>query len=857
MPQLTPTAEQQAIIDAYRTGQNLVIEAGAGTGKTSTLKMLAAAAPDRSGFYIAYNRAIAKDAGRSFPGNIECRTAHSLAFRAVGSQFKARLDGPRQPARIVAQLLRINPLRVDESLMLSPTQVARVVNDTVANFCRSADAEIAWRHVPKIAGIDLPEPRGRLRGAVVPLARKAWADLSRPEGKLRFQHDHYLKLWQLTGPRLDVDVVMLDEAQDANPLIADIVERQTHAQRVMVGDQSQAIYCQPAGTMVRVPVQASRRTRPGERPWTFQEQPIESLQVGDRVVSYSQSGQFGAIRKRGCEVTGITRRPWHGPLKIVVTDSGRNSAYTPDHHCIIMLGDSLRGQYPVYLARRGEHYRVGSCEGRYASQGDAFGPLLRARQEGADAIWILSVHATRRAALAEEALTQTFHNIPGRCFLSEGGADYWKDRPSNRQAAAELLMAFGLLIDAPLFDLREELLRSDQKGIHTWRTPLVTQARNLLDGMWVLLADRTVRHSRSETVRVSSWEPVKVLDEWYDGEVISISVDGDHTYIADGIATHNSWNGAIDALSRFDADARLRLSESFRFGPPIAAEANKWLSILGASLRLTGRAKHTSSIAELPEPDAILCRTNAGAVAQLMAAAEQGRRAALVGGGDAIKRLAEAALDLQRDMPTSHPELMAFMTWGQVREYVEQESAGSDLKVFVRLIDDHGAPAVIATMERLVDERYAQVVVSTAHKAKGREWNGVRVASDFHEPKPGKDDEPGEIRDDEAMLAYVTVTRARKVLDRGGLRWVDGWVSGPVAAVGAEQLALAEQVAEEAEAESASTEPPSREQIAGIVAAQQATAVAEQTLTVDTAEQAVPAALAGAPEVDRDGPHPC
>ena len=39
---MTPTEEQQAIIDAYRTGRNLVIEAGAGTGKTTTLKMLGA-----------------------------------------------------------------------------------------------------------------------------------------------------------------------------------------------------------------------------------------------------------------------------------------------------------------------------------------------------------------------------------------------------------------------------------------------------------------------------------------------------------------------------------------------------------------------------------------------------------------------------------------------------------------------------------------------------------------------------------------------------------------------------------------------------------------------------------------------
>jgi hypothetical protein len=46
---MTPTDEQLAIIDAYRTGRNLVIEAGAGTGKTSTLKMLGGERPDRGG----------------------------------------------------------------------------------------------------------------------------------------------------------------------------------------------------------------------------------------------------------------------------------------------------------------------------------------------------------------------------------------------------------------------------------------------------------------------------------------------------------------------------------------------------------------------------------------------------------------------------------------------------------------------------------------------------------------------------------------------------------------------------------------------------------------------------------------
>jgi superfamily I DNA/RNA helicase len=51
----------------------------------------------------------------------------------------------------------------------------------------------------------------------------------------------YLKLFQLSKPILDFDIVMLDEAQDSNPVTLDIFYRQV-AQKIMVGDPWQAIY---------------------------------------------------------------------------------------------------------------------------------------------------------------------------------------------------------------------------------------------------------------------------------------------------------------------------------------------------------------------------------------------------------------------------------------------------------------------------------------------------------------------------------------------------------------------------------------------------------------------------------------
>jgi Rad3-related DNA helicase len=82
---LTPTAEQARARDLFTAGGDLVIEAGAGTGKTSTLTLLADAAPRGAlGQYVAFNKAIVADAGSKMPGHVNASTAHSLAFRAVG-----------------------------------------------------------------------------------------------------------------------------------------------------------------------------------------------------------------------------------------------------------------------------------------------------------------------------------------------------------------------------------------------------------------------------------------------------------------------------------------------------------------------------------------------------------------------------------------------------------------------------------------------------------------------------------------------------------------------------------------------------------------------------------------------------
>lgn len=143
---MQPTEEQQDVIDAASTGENLVIQAGAGTGKTSTLQMVA---NDRKvpTIYLAYNKATATDAASRFGPHVACKTSHSLAFAAVGRHYSRRLNSARQPSWEVAKTMGLNWLNFSSDKSVSPNHLARITADAVRRFCYSADVSINSSHV--------------------------------------------------------------------------------------------------------------------------------------------------------------------------------------------------------------------------------------------------------------------------------------------------------------------------------------------------------------------------------------------------------------------------------------------------------------------------------------------------------------------------------------------------------------------------------------------------------------------------------------------------------------------------------------------------------------------------------------
>lgn len=60
-----------------------------------------------------------------------------------------------------------------------------------------------------------------------------------PDDPLPLGHDGYLKLWALSDPVILADYILMDEAQDTNPVVLGVLQRQP-AQMIYVGDKHQS-----------------------------------------------------------------------------------------------------------------------------------------------------------------------------------------------------------------------------------------------------------------------------------------------------------------------------------------------------------------------------------------------------------------------------------------------------------------------------------------------------------------------------------------------------------------------------------------------------------------------------------------
>ncbi len=212
---------------------------------------------------------------------------------------------------------------------------------------------------------------------------------------------------------------------------------------------------------------------------------------------------------------------------------------------------------------------------------------------------------------------------------------------------------------------------------------------------------------------------------------------------------------------------RVLLSQSFRFGPEIAAAATVVLRQLGAREALRGSTSRESHIARV-RPEAILARSNSGVITNVLTCLSRNVRCAVAGGTRDLKRL---LLDVQRIKQGGTvfvPELLGFETWKDVMSF-SSTPEGEALRSLVSLVQEHGEIRMLSALDRCEEkEDTAQVVCSTAHRAKGREWDFVRLDHDFESGFRRAERTPEGQRkssvEAESRLLYVAMTRARQAV---------------------------------------------------------------------------------------------
>jgi thymidine kinase len=150
------TDEQLIAVEKFRTGRPLKIAAFAGAGKTTTLRMLAESRPSR-GAYLAFNKSIATEAQEKFPKSVDCRTTHSIAFRAVMPSYQSMPKMTKTMlAKQLAEVMGYKSRIFRAAIRLDGVHQAHLVLNTVKRFCHSADLDFTAEHVPTY---------GRLLGA--------------------------------------------------------------------------------------------------------------------------------------------------------------------------------------------------------------------------------------------------------------------------------------------------------------------------------------------------------------------------------------------------------------------------------------------------------------------------------------------------------------------------------------------------------------------------------------------------------------------------------------------------------------------------------------------------------------------
>lgn len=231
--------KEQADVISCEFDDILTVNAYAGTGKTYTLIGFCEARPTSRILYLAYNKSIREEAVAKFKHlpYVTVKTTHGLAFSQYRDRFSKRfkLHGMDISTLTYAEFC-------DDVEEKSRYSYGYVLSKLITEFSYSKYTMEEYI-TSLVKEKDKFESKYGLKiGYFISKIEYVWEEIIENDN-LPFEHDFYLKLYQLEEPYLsNYNYILLDEAQDANDCVIDIILQQSRSRKVFIGDTYQQIY---------------------------------------------------------------------------------------------------------------------------------------------------------------------------------------------------------------------------------------------------------------------------------------------------------------------------------------------------------------------------------------------------------------------------------------------------------------------------------------------------------------------------------------------------------------------------------------------------------------------------------------